>query len=317
MEHARLAVDLFFLLSGFVIARAYEDKLVNGMPLSRFAMIRAIRLLPILWAAVFSAGAIWGFYSVTHHRPLAIGSLLISTGFGLLNLPNITVPATQAFALVKPRWSLFYEAAANLAYAATVRLLSTPVILVLMVASGTALLLTDIEWGLHDPAALPATCRTGFFFLMGVLIYRRHAQGALWRLRIPAPLILIVPIIIFAIPAHLTFEPLASPLIAMGIIPLLVISACQTTLSERASKICGVLGEISYPLYLLQVPMLMLLVPLFDHFKLWLNLYAFAALIPALAVSYCVARFFDEPIREVLSKQFLHRPTRQGLQSAP
>jgi len=48
IAHAWLAVDFFFLLSGFVIAAAYERRLTDGMSLPAFARIRLIRLYPLI-----------------------------------------------------------------------------------------------------------------------------------------------------------------------------------------------------------------------------------------------------------------------------
>src|SRR5580698_8903196 len=42
-----LAVDLFYLVSGFVIAHAYGERLAAGEPLGRFMMTRVIRLYPL------------------------------------------------------------------------------------------------------------------------------------------------------------------------------------------------------------------------------------------------------------------------------
>src|SRR6185437_6209521 len=54
--HGYLAVDLFFAMSGFVIASAYEAKLKDGLDVRGFLGIRAKRLAP-LWML----GAIVGF----------------------------------------------------------------------------------------------------------------------------------------------------------------------------------------------------------------------------------------------------------------
>ena len=43
-----LAVDLFFVMSGFVIAQAYDDKLLSGA-LNAFQFVR-IRIIPDVWA---------------------------------------------------------------------------------------------------------------------------------------------------------------------------------------------------------------------------------------------------------------------------
>jgi len=41
-----LAVDLFFMLSGFVIAHNYDSKIAAGMTLREFMLVRGIRLFP-------------------------------------------------------------------------------------------------------------------------------------------------------------------------------------------------------------------------------------------------------------------------------
>jgi peptidoglycan/LPS O-acetylase OafA/YrhL len=54
IEHSYLFVDLFFVLSGFVIAANYQDRLSNGFSIGRFMWLRLGRLYP-LHIAVFAA----------------------------------------------------------------------------------------------------------------------------------------------------------------------------------------------------------------------------------------------------------------------
>src|ERR1700761_6004380 len=46
--HGYLAVDLFFLLSGFVIAHAYDARFRKGLGVPAFLVIRLIRLWPMI-----------------------------------------------------------------------------------------------------------------------------------------------------------------------------------------------------------------------------------------------------------------------------
>ena len=54
---AALAVDLFFLLSGFVLAHNYSDRFVAGLSPTRFMVTRWIRLYP-MYSSVYCAGQI-------------------------------------------------------------------------------------------------------------------------------------------------------------------------------------------------------------------------------------------------------------------
>ena len=52
MNHGYLAVDFFFVLSGFVIGYAYDDRWRRGMTAGRFMLRRVIRLHPMVILAV-------------------------------------------------------------------------------------------------------------------------------------------------------------------------------------------------------------------------------------------------------------------------
>ena len=57
-----LAVDLFFVLSGFVIAHAYERRLASGLSVGRFMAARYLRLWP-----VYVLGAALGLIAALMH----------------------------------------------------------------------------------------------------------------------------------------------------------------------------------------------------------------------------------------------------------
>jgi peptidoglycan/LPS O-acetylase OafA/YrhL len=57
--HGYLAVDFFFLMSGFVIASAYQEKLEAGFLVADFVTQRAIRLYPVALAGICSARRGW------------------------------------------------------------------------------------------------------------------------------------------------------------------------------------------------------------------------------------------------------------------
>src|SRR5437016_4136883 len=116
LPHAYLAVDFFFVLSGFVVAFAYDQKLLTDMTFFGFMRVRLIRLSPMI-----VAGTILGaFYLLmrTHLEPGAIGYIAVAVLFGVLLLPLDLVVGTEQYPLNVPSWSLLFELISNVCYAA-------------------------------------------------------------------------------------------------------------------------------------------------------------------------------------------------------
>lgn len=93
---AYLAVDLFFLMSGFVIANAYQDRLSLSLGPVRFALLRLIRLYPLYLAGTL-VGLMVAGAPLIHRTPApgAWGNIAVLAVPGLLMLPgpDITTPA--------------------------------------------------------------------------------------------------------------------------------------------------------------------------------------------------------------------------------
>lgn len=113
-----LAVDLFFVLSGFVLSHAYVQPLRNGsLGLRQFMVLRVARLYPaFLLGLLVSAVSVVGPLLLHHKRPLGvmlnyIGAVLL--GLVMLPLP-ISVDGTALFTLNVPMWSLIIELGSNL-----------------------------------------------------------------------------------------------------------------------------------------------------------------------------------------------------------
>lgn len=67
-NHGYLAVDFFFILSGFVIGYAYDDRWKTTMTQKEFFKRRLIRLHPMV-----VMGAVFGCYYILHTRLRAMG----------------------------------------------------------------------------------------------------------------------------------------------------------------------------------------------------------------------------------------------------
>ena len=124
-----LAVDLFFCLSGFVIAHAYQQRIADGLSFWGFMRLRLLRLYPA-WLMGCGIGAISLVgLMVAGLTTLAPEQAVAASILNLLNLPYVGVHVTQIFAaripadifpLNDPGWSLFFEYCVNMVFFALI-----------------------------------------------------------------------------------------------------------------------------------------------------------------------------------------------------
>jgi len=151
INHGYLAVDFFFILSGFVVGYAYDDRW-KTMTIKDFIKRRFIRLHPMVVIGAF-IGAFM-FYtqgcSAWDVSKVSIITLFIAT---LINV--CLIPATPGFEirgvgemypLNGPSWSLFFEYIGNILYAFFIHKLSTKALSVLVLLAGCGLAAFAI-WG--------------------------------------------------------------------------------------------------------------------------------------------------------------------------
>ena len=110
IKHGYLAVDFFFLLSGFVVGYAYDDRW-GRMTIGQFFKIRLVRLHPLVILGVI-IGAI-GFYFDPYTNGMAHTSLLKLIGVALIAMTLLPQPDIRGWnethVLDGPCWSLLQE----------------------------------------------------------------------------------------------------------------------------------------------------------------------------------------------------------------
>lgn len=151
INHGYLAVDFFFILSGFVVGYAYDDRWTK-MTVREFLTRRLVRLQPMVVIGAL-IGAVM-FYTqgcpVWDVSAVPVAMLLVAT---LMNA--FMIPATpgaeirgvgEMYPLNGPAWSLFFEYIGNVLYALFIRRLSTRALAVLVAAAGCGLAAFSV-WG--------------------------------------------------------------------------------------------------------------------------------------------------------------------------
>ncbi|MBB3033629.1 acyltransferase family protein [Alteriqipengyuania lutimaris] len=312
-----LAVDFFFVLSGFVIAYAYEADLKAGLRRRHFMLARYIRLYPLfLIGLILGAISIW-MYELPEDRSLFFGHLAAN----LFMLPY-PLPFPQQydnlFPLNFPAWSLFYEMVAYALFAILARRLTTSVLIVVIALGLAALIYTGITEGTLDrgtwrPSIIGGMARVTFSFFAGVALHR------LWQWRTtrialhPAIMLVLLALPLLWRPAEgLPLAWLYELAVITVWMPLLVWLGTGSEADGIWRRICAALGAISYPLYVIHAPVYLFAgrynnwqgSTFMDAHQPWAAL----ALIALLCLlSWLLATYVDLPVRRALSRAFLPR----------
>lgn len=306
MPHAYLAVDFFFLLSGFVLGRAYEDRLRGNLSAARFIEMRLIRLYPLFLLGLLVGGmrAIWQIFagSLFSYNPFGA---VVAFAANLLMLPAPNASASL-FPFDFPAWSLFFELLINAVFALVLWRLRSLWLLILCIGAGFLLALSLLQAGNANLGAGWSTIggglwRVAFSFPLGVLLARLFHRRPDPRYGALLPILaLLLFLAAPAIGADLFYD-LAGIFVFF---PLLLWISAHWEVPKQFETACAALGDASYPLYVLHYPLLQALINIFVR-RLGLEPIPASLIFAGLLFGFCwlVARHVDAPIRRWLSRR--------------
>ena len=250
-EHGAIAVDLFFMISGFVMARAYEPKFVGG--LWRFGVQRMARLYPmIMLAIIITIVSAIMFPAAVRTTDIAGWVLYVAI------LPDLR-SSGHIFPLNPVLWSLFLEIVANLCHCWLFP--RTRLLIPIVGLSAAAFAGAAIHYGGAGVGAHTATFWAGFALVawgygVGVLLCRfARSYGA--RLpHVPAGVIMLLTIGMLFGPAMSSKLRTAVPLF-VGFPMSVLLGAYARSPARFVRRVTDWLGDISYPLYAIHWPLLL------------------------------------------------------------
>ncbi len=312
-QSSYLAVELFFLFSGFVIAHAYDKRFAAGLGFWEFVKVRLIRLYPLYFLgfaiAVLTvpAARLAGLKTWPLDPAVIIPNLLI--------LPTvIRFAGGVLFPFNNPSWTLFFELFANFAYALVVRHLNNRRLAIILLLSGLFLLWTaftfgNLDVGYNQRHFVGGFARVLFSFFAGVAVYRvQSARPCQFKI---SPWILMAGacwLLVMKVPRGLDRE-LYDSLCALVVFPAFAYLATAVEPGPAGQKMFVLGGAASYALYLIHAPLggvLNQFFTLYGRPKGSIML-ALAFILAVSIISVLVEKYYDRPVRRWLTALTGHR----------
>ncbi len=222
-EWGKSGVDLFFVISGFVIMLSQARQ---PRPFGAFMRNRVLRIVPLYWLVTAL------FLLLAALRQIVHAEAMPQPGHAALSLAMISWLVAVEMPVVFVGWTLEYEMLFYLLFAGVC--LRVPLRHVVWVLGGV--LAMAVWLGLVEQIVLE--------FVLGMLI----AQARLLFYRIPAPWLLFAAgCALFMLPA---FQSVTGPrLLHLGL-PAAMIVAGLAFMSQWRSRVGSYLGAASYSIYL-------------------------------------------------------------------
>lgn len=347
INHGYLAVDFFFVLSGFVIGYAYDDRW-GKMSVGTFFKRRLVRLHPMVVAGTLIGAALFFFAGTAFPKTLEVEwwKFALCLVMGLLMIPCGTDLDIRGWSETNsfngPNWSLTYEYIANILYAFIFRHLPKAILAVLCAVCALFTLDLTLGWDIfglfpNGPqynviggwSLTPQQIYVGFArllypFLCGLLISRIlpsrrnennpsgspiHLRGGFWWCALAV-------VVIFSIPCiggrQCLWDGLYQVACILIVFPLLVLAgAGSVTTDVKSTAVCKWMGEISYPLYITHFPLMYMQMNwVAEHTSapLWQHItVSIGVFFVAIILAWGLLKIYDTPVREWLRRTLFHR----------
>ena len=317
IPHADLAVDFFFLLSGWVMAYSYEARIGQGMPAPAFILQRMARLYPLYIVCLALAFLVF------------LSKMWFGKGDGIAELRCVVPNALMlpclfndglGFPLNQPGWTIFVEVVLNVLWYCAVRqgLRSLGWKMAIHLLSCICLWSMAISMdrylhGFNNSDLLEGMLRGVLGFSGGLLLFqcRQDARILLYFAALTA-------LALAAIGLHGGADRVAPlALTVMGVLPMLIWLCARWRPALLEGRVSAFLGDISYAVYLLHIPLSLLLqkplrlaFPGTDLLSVLLKAGVFGfVLIIASSLSY---RLLEMPARRWLVQRYGRRPVVLG-----
>lgn len=324
LNHGYLAVDFFYVLSGFVLGYAYDARFRSGkLTKGSFALLRLIRLQPMVVLSVILGVVAFLIQGSVQWdgSPVSTGRVVAALILGLFMVPVLPDLGAdvrgngEMFPLNGPAWSLFFEYIGSILYGVWLNRVSRKTLTVVTIISAIGfggVLLGNLSgfyhagvgWSAEGLGLLGGFFRLSFSFCMGLLMSRtitpRRLRGTFWICAAILAAVMSCPYI------SLDGEPSVlnawyDIFCTMIVFPTVVyLGACGTTTDSFSTSSCEILGKLSYPLYMVHYPVMYLFYAwVWDNAltfrEVWPN--CIAIFVGLILMAWLAMKYYDTPVR--------------------
>jgi peptidoglycan/LPS O-acetylase OafA/YrhL len=309
-RYGELGVDVFFVISGFVIALVSYGELQGLEAARKFMAARIARIVPLYWALTAFFVALLAIVP-TAFGPARLNLLHVVTSF--LFLPSINWAGIIA-PVINVGWTLDYEAWFYVVFAVAMCVTSRPLIAVAAFLGFTSLL--RLAHGSSVPF-LVYTDPIVLEFVAGCCVGTYYARGK--RIPLVAALVVLLGVIAF----RKVYAPTLTDdnrFIVFGL-PAFAIVFVALALEARIrwSRLLGKLGDASYSLYLthvLSVPFTLKAIQIADRqHRLPGDIVCVAAVIGSIVVAFACYRLVERPMTRAVGRRLARRGAERGIAS--
>jgi len=331
LYHGFMGVDFFFILSGFVMGYAYDDRW-DRMSVGQFIRRRLIRLHPMVVVGVLLGSAAFIIQGCVRWDGTAVNTLqiIVTTMLALLMLPALSPQFdirgnTEMFPLNGPHWSMFFEYIGSLLYALLLRRLSTKALRLWVAFFAMALTANAFTigngtiaygWSYEPTNIMGGALRLLFAYPAGLLLAREYKARKVAATHKPVFLLSSLTLILtLAVPSmsrlydSFNANALYQSVCVTLVFPAIIVFAARGSVSGTLQKCVSYLGRLSYPLYAVHYPMIYLYIHWINNDIHPFGTAVYATPLGIAAINILIAilclHLYDEPLRKWLSNRFL------------
>jgi peptidoglycan/LPS O-acetylase OafA/YrhL len=317
-------------MSGFVIAKSYEARLLSGsMSFLAFCIVRFVRLYPLYFMGMAAGVAyLMAKSSLGVEGTAPMTSIWIAMLYSALFLPQFSShhDLSSLFPFDPAAWSLSLEVAVNIVYAVWLFRQSLRTLCIVVAVSAAALTILGLQHGSLDlgwgaSTAFGGVARIMFSFTLGVILYR--SLGV-----IPLPPNSVYPTALIIVLTIVLVAPIGDRWISYDlacvfvVFPAFLLAAARLEPGKRSVPTYLLAGRLSYGIYILH-----------DSGIMWISgvwkvlfktdvaqsgpLAGIAMATVILAMTYLVTVYIDEPLRMAWRKTRSARVSAHPMVSNP